>query len=241
MSRLDPSVEVFDRDADERHAYGYTDTARLSCRFATQRSTDAILETGLFCGRSVLDLACGDGFYTLRFWDAGRPASLVACDAAQNAVRLLAGKRGPRPIQCAACDAHQLPFRGDGFDVAVIQSVLHHDVDPADMIREALRVAPRIVIHEPNGYSPGLKIIEKTSRYHIEHGERSYTAGTIRRWVSQAGAQPVYEKWAGFVPMFCPDWLARTTKVVEPALEAVPFLNRLGCSLYLLVAERIEA
>ena len=46
---------------------------RLSSRLATQRSTEAILACGRFTGRSVLDIGCGDGFYSNRFWDAAAP------------------------------------------------------------------------------------------------------------------------------------------------------------------------
>ena len=64
---------------------------------ATQRSMDAITETAEFTGRSVLDLGCGDGFYTARIWDIGRPRGLVALDAALAAVRVAASKLGERP------------------------------------------------------------------------------------------------------------------------------------------------
>jgi 2-polyprenyl-3-methyl-5-hydroxy-6-metoxy-1,4-benzoquinol methylase len=60
------SVEVFNRDASANASYGYTTGLRLSSRMATQRSIEATTHTAEFTGRSVLDLGCGDGFYTAR-------------------------------------------------------------------------------------------------------------------------------------------------------------------------------
>ncbi len=80
------NVDVFDKDASGNAGYLYTHTDRLSCRLATGRTTDIILEIGEMQGRSVLDVACGDGFYTIKFWDRGRPKQLVAADAAASAV-----------------------------------------------------------------------------------------------------------------------------------------------------------
>jgi len=34
-------------------------------------------------GRSVLDVACGDGFYVLRFWERGKPLKMVGVDLAE--------------------------------------------------------------------------------------------------------------------------------------------------------------
>jgi hypothetical protein len=48
----------------------------------------------------------------------------------------------------------------------------------------------------------------------------------------------VDQRFAGFVPMFCPDWLARFMKSVEPIIERIPVLNALGCAVYVLIAER---
>jgi len=235
------NIDVFNRDVGDNAGYLYTNTTRLSCKLATRRTTEIILETGEIDGRSVLDLACGDAYYTTRFWDNGRPARLVAADAAVTAVQVAARNGDSRPIRFLAGDAHRLPFANDSFDVVLLQSVLHHDDNPLHMIQEALRVAPRIIIHEPNGGNPGLKVIEKTSRYHIEHNEKSYSARQMKHWIETAGASVVYQRTAGFVPMFCPDWMAKTMKLVEPVVERMPLLGSLACAVYVMVGARDSA
>jgi len=183
-------------------------------------------------------VGCGDGFYTIGYWDRGQPRALTGVDAAAAAVRVAREKSETRTIRFEVADVHALPFPNNSFDLALIQSTLHHDNDPASIIREAFRVAPVIVIHEPNGNNPGLKVIEKVSRYHREHGEKSYSSRQIVRWVEEAGGEVQWRRYAGFVPMFCPDWLARAMKTVEPLLESVPGLRALGCAVLVLVAKR---
>jgi ubiquinone/menaquinone biosynthesis C-methylase UbiE len=232
------NVDVFNRDAAANAGYGYTTGERLSSRMATQRSMDAVTGTAEFTGRLVLDLGCGDGFYTARIWDIGRPRGLVALDAAEAAVRVAASKLGGRPVRYLAADGHRLPFRDDTFDVVLLQSILHHDDTPEDMVKEALRVAPRMVVHEPNGNNLGLKVIERVSKYHVEHGEKSYTPRQVGKWVSAAGGTVVSCRFAGFVPMFCPDVMARLTKFLEPLVEHLPLVNALGCAVYVMVVKR---
>lgn len=232
------SVEVFNRDASANASYGYTTGLRLSSRMATQRSIEATTHTAEFTGRSVLDLGCGDGFYTARIWDVARPRTLVALDAALAAVRVAASKLGERPVRFLAADGHRLPFRDGAFDVVLLQSILHHADAPELMVREALRVASRVVVHEPNGNNPGLKVIERVSKYHLEHRERSYTPRRVGRWFSDAGGAVVSCRFAGFVPMFCPDFLARLMKRLEPLVERLPVVNALGCAVYVMVAEK---
>ncbi len=45
-------------------------------------------------------------------------------------------------------DGRTIPFADDSFDVALLITVLHHTPDPAHLIREARRVARRIIIVE---------------------------------------------------------------------------------------------
>lgn len=100
------------------------------------------------------------------------------------------------------------------------------------------RLATEVIIHEPNGNNLGLKIIEKASPYHREHAEKSYFPGQIKRWIEKAGGRVTRCRFAGFVPMFCPTWLARVTKAIEPLVETVPLLNSLGCTVFVVVGER---
>ncbi len=232
------NVDVFDRDAATNKGYCYTKSGRLSCRLATQRSMDAILATERLRNRSVVDIGCGDGFYTIRFWDKAQPKSMIGLDPAGHAIAVANTNKGNRPVQFLVGDAHQLPFPDNSFDVALVQSILHHDDDPKNVIREAFRVAPEIVIHEPNGNNLGLKVIEKISRYHREHNEKSYTSSQLRRWIEESGGLIAYQRFAGFVPMFCPSVVARTMKTMEPIVEALPLVKEFGCAVTVIVARR---
>ncbi len=233
-----PRVDVFDQDVLNHGGYVYTTSMRLSSRLATQRTADLILQTGCFENRRILDMGCGDGHFTLHFWDAGKPHSMVGVDAAEQAIKSANNNKGKRPICFLIGDAHHLPWSDNSFDLVLIQSILHHDQDPRDMIREAFRLAPTILIHEPNGNNLGLKVIEKISPYHRAHGEKSYNSFQFHKWIRESGGQVTSHTFAGFVPMFCPDWAAKFTKKVEPVIEHTPLLRDLACSVVVLVAER---
>jgi ubiquinone/menaquinone biosynthesis C-methylase UbiE len=227
-----PGIDPFNSDAAGGEGYIYTTTKQLSSRLATARQQDLILEMGRFEGRSVVDIGCGDGFYTIGYWDRGRPRSLAGVDAAPNAIEVANRNRGARPLDFKVGDFHELSYPDSSFEIAILQGVLHHDDDPLRTIKEALRVAADVVVLEPNGLSPGAKVIEKVSAYHREHHERSYSRGRLRSWFEQAGGKVVAERYGIFVPMFCPDWMARPMKALEPAVEATPGLRMLGCSAY---------
>ena len=239
--QYDSSVEAFNRDAVNRGSYAYTDNSRLSSRMATQTTRELVARVGKFTGQSVLDVGCGDGYYTIGYWDAVGPASMVGIDAAESAVDVANASRRERPIRFHSGDAHQLPYPDGSFDVALLQSILHHDSDPGRTVREAFRVAERVLIHEPNGYNLGLKVIERVSPYHREHKEKSYTLARITRWIEEAGGEVEHVEYAGFVPMFSPDWLARGMKAVEPLVEYIPGVNRLACAVYVVLSRRLHA
>jgi SAM-dependent methyltransferase len=237
---LDSSVETFNRDALNRGSYAYTDNRRLSSRMATRTSKELVMRIGKLAGRSVLDIGCGDGSFSIEYWDAVGPASLMGIDAAESAIDVANTNRGERPIRFQSGDAHRLPFPDGSFDLALLQSILHHDNDPGRTLREAFRVADRVMIHEPNGYNLGLKVIERVSPYHREHGERSYTLARVRRWIAEAGGRVEHAEFAGFVPMFCPDCIARGMKAVEPLVEVIPGVNRLACAVYVVLSRRLH-
>lgn len=234
-------ARVFDADVDDHGGYRYSSDAPLSSRLATQRMVDACLEIADFHGRRVLDVGCGDGVFTFQMYDRAAPESVVAVDLAERALASARSRVGQRRIVFAPGNATSLDFPDDSFDLAWFLGVLHHVSDPARSLREALRVARQVVVLEPNGYSPILKLLEKYSRYHVEHHEKSYTQAQLARWVRDAGGEVTAQKFVGLVPMFCPAWMARGLRLVQPVLEAMPLLRRFGCAQTVFVAQRVEA
>ena len=109
------NVDVFDRDAETNKGYFDTKSVQLSCRLAIQRSPEAILATERRCNRCIVDVGCGDGFYTIRFWDTAQPKSMVGLDPAGHAIAVGNTNKENRPVKFLVGDAHQLPFSDNWF------------------------------------------------------------------------------------------------------------------------------
>ncbi len=45
-------------------------------------------------------------------------------------------------------DGKHLPFKNNDFDVCLLRSVLHHSSDPEVVLKEAVRVSKKLIIHE---------------------------------------------------------------------------------------------
>ncbi len=89
-------------------------------------------------GEAVLDLACGEGFFTREFAKAG--ANVLGVDAGAGLIEI-AKKKSPREILYRVADARSLPFLNDGaFDAVVIILALQNIDDIAPVFREARRV-----------------------------------------------------------------------------------------------------
>lgn len=236
-----PSVNAFNRDVKENQGYRYTTNPSLSSVLANRRLTDAALAITEFRGKKVLDIGCGDGTYTLELLERGQAASVHGIDLAEEAVKIAREKAGNRPATFGVQDMETLPYDADQFDIAQLRGVLHHMDHPEAALREALRVARTVVVIEPNGYSLILKILERFSRYHIEHGERSFAPRLLRQWTGRNGGRILSRTYAGLVPFFCPDAMARFLKKIEPFVERIPLFNSLGCAVYVFAATRRDS
>jgi ubiquinone/menaquinone biosynthesis C-methylase UbiE len=228
----------FDKDVAGNEGYLYTTNSSMSSKIANKRQSEAILASADFRGQRVIDIGCGDGTFTIELFDRAGPSSIYAFDPASKAIEAARRKTGDRAIEFAVNSAYEIPVEDQSFDVAHLRGVLHHMDHPDVAIREALRVAKTIVVLEPNGYNVGLKVIEKLSKYHREHGEKSYPPARIEQWVRQHGGVVNSHDWVCLVPYFCPDWFARTMKVIEPIVEFIPVVDRLGCGTFVMAATR---
>jgi ubiquinone/menaquinone biosynthesis C-methylase UbiE len=226
------TVRAFDSDVDSHAGYVYTTSKQLSCRLAIARWVETVNAMVEMKDRRVLDLGCGDGYFSRLYHDRERPAGMVGIDPSANAIAAAIDKRGERQIEYKVGDGHALPYADREFDLVLVQAVLHHDNNAGDIVREACRLGREVVILEPNGYNPGLKILEKISPYHRQHKEKSYFPRTIDSWLERAGARIVDRRYSNFVPMFAPDLVARACRRVEPLVEGVPLVRNLGCAIY---------
>ena len=230
------NIHKFGEDIENFGGYVYTGNI-YSSKLAHERNTTAILESIDFAGKKVIDAGCGDGTYTQMLITRGQAKEVLAFDPCEQALEFAKKNNNVQNninYKVANTDNFALDNE-EKYDITLFRGMLHHIQYPDNAIAKALEWSNTIVILEPNGYSPILKIIEKFSKYHREHGERSYSFAKINNWIKKAGGKVIYHKRAGLVPCFCPDWLAKSLKFIEPFFEKIPFLNVLYCAVDVIV------
>ena len=226
------NVAKFNEDVAENEGYLYTRTSKLSCRLANQRQSRLITDMIDISGKRVIDVGCGDGTYTLDLLKCNT-SYILGVDAAETAIESANVKaEGVDGISFQVASVYDLQDLGEKFDVAIVRGVLHHLYNAKEAVANISKIASQAVIVEPNGYNPILKVIEKTSRYHIEHEEKSYSPHLLNTWIRQCGGSVVKSTYGGLVPMFCPDLMARLLKKIEPIVEAIPLFRCISCAVY---------
>lgn len=235
-------VAPFDRDVEHGGAYQYTDGTRLSARIANERYTAMILSFADFNDARVVDVGSGDGAYTVELARHSGARSVLGIEPSEKAALRAAETYGDWAPRVAFRHASSADLLAEDleFDIAVYRGVLHHVGDPREEIARAARLAPISIVLEPNGLNLLMKLVEKVSPYHREHGERSFTPRLMRRWFEQAGARLERFRFFGLVPYFCPDTVARLGKGLEPVVESVPGLRALACGQYVCAFARVQ-
>jgi SAM-dependent methyltransferase len=230
---LERNVSVFNRDVEQRGGYVYTTVDSWSARIATARQTDAlvrVLEERFPRDVRIADIGCGDGTYTIALAERFRPKAIRGIDPAGTAIDA-ARRRLPSEFAQGVSfetgniyDVEALPG-----EIAVVRGVLHHLDRAPEAIARLGNGFASVLILEPNGYNPVLKIIERASRYHREHDEKSYLPFMLDRWFGQNGYHAICRRYVGVVPYFCPELAARLLKRIEPAVEAIPAVKSVAC------------
>jgi SAM-dependent methyltransferase len=100
-------------------------------------------------GRSVLDVACGEGYGAAGLRKAGA-ASVVGVDASSGACEHASRKYG---LDARVGDAAALPLPDGSVDVVVSFETIEHVADPAAFVRECARVLVpegQLIVSTPN-------------------------------------------------------------------------------------------
>ena len=95
-------------------------------------------------GSKILDLGCGSGIVGKKFQDYFK-SQLIGIDIKNNLIEKI-------PFQIF--DGKNIPFPETTFDFVLINYVLHHTSEPVLLLKEAKRVAKKIIVYEdlPEGF-----------------------------------------------------------------------------------------
>jgi len=232
--------EPFNYDVDKNGRYVYTGPqARRSAIVANSRQSE-ILHSLMSEGKyeKILDLGCGDGTFTaefLKFPDV----KIVGMDPADKAIKFASEKYMSEPrISFTSMPAERLIRDGQFFDLVVLRGVLHHCENPKDVINQASRLSNSVLILEPNGLNPIMKIIEKVSPYHRAHSERSFTKASIRSWLLVNEMEIVGFKLGVLVPYFFPTFLVGFMESLEPKVSKIPLVGRVLFGTQVILASK---
>jgi 2-polyprenyl-3-methyl-5-hydroxy-6-metoxy-1,4-benzoquinol methylase len=181
------NVSQYGRDILERGSY--SDTVSLAIRLAGKRINDGLFAACPVEGKRVLDIGSGDGLADLDFLSYGAASvnGYEPCGETVERAKAMAAEKGLADrLSFEKANIYELN-PGERFDVTVPWSLVHH---PPDTRLACLALAPfteRLLIMEPNGLNPVLKVIERVSAYHRAHEEQSLTLRRTRKWPKNAG------------------------------------------------------
>jgi SAM-dependent methyltransferase len=163
---LDANVRYHDLAAahyDSKWGIGYDEVGQAQVTGKLRKALGH--EPGRY--ERALEIGAGTGYVTLNLLRAGLIGEAVATDISPGMLRALecsAGELGER-VETAACEAAELPFGDDFFDLVFGHAVLHHLPDLDAAFREFRRVLrPGGVIAfcgEPSRYGDRIATVPK--------------------------------------------------------------------------------
>ena len=184
-----------------------------------RESLAAARAIGIADTASVLELGCGDGTFAIEV--LGRRYGRVnAMDKSSAAIDRARGRSPFAHVEFRVADvtAHRYAA-GEAWDGAFLIGFLHHVKRHAPAVIERLsRVAPRVVVMEPNGNQPLRKLLEYLPSYR-RAGEESFTFRQLVDLFARAGYRLETAQTINLFPPFTPDALYPLGERVERWIE----------------------
>lgn len=237
--KIKKNIEQFNIDVKEKGGYLYNNES-LANQITVKRVIDTITSFYDFNNKRILEIGCGDGRFTVKLHNFIGGGYILATEPSEEAIKsakILKNSLIIDNIDFVVKNIYDFDIN-EKFDLVFFNGVLHHLPDPNKAIEIASKFADEMIIVEPNGYSPALKVIEKVSKYHREHEEQSFFLFTINKWLSNAGMKIKKYKFIDIIPVFSPDLLTKILKPFVPICENIPIFKRLLCARLVIYAKK---
>jgi ubiquinone/menaquinone biosynthesis C-methylase UbiE len=185
-------------------------------------------------GDKILEIGCGTGLFTRKFYDATR-GDITAIDISED---LLTEARKLLPEANFKVDnAMALSFQDHSFDVVYGSSVLHHlEFDAAlGEIMRVLKPGGRMIFAEPNMYNPQI-LIQKNIPFVKKWLGDSPDETAIVRWrfsglMKKRGFKNVAIFPYDFLHPVVPGFLIGIVNGLGKAVEQIPLLKEIAGSV----------
>lgn len=179
---------------------------------------------GLNENTSVLDVGCGNGFFTHYF--AQKTPHVVGMDLSQYMLGMNSHDKLVRGR------AEELPFDDKSFDLVFCSNLLHHVENPVDVVKEMVRVSKRFVsLSEPNARNPFMYLFSYMKKE--ERGALKFTPDYLESVAHNAGLREIHlSEHGSVVPNKTPGWTIPLFK---------PFNTKIDRGFYtLFVGDRMD-
>ncbi|SRR5258706_185519 len=185
-------------------------------------------------GNKVLEIGCGTGLFTQKFFDATQ-AEITAIDISQDL--LDEAKKNLPQVNFKKDDAMNLSFADETFDVVFGSSILHHlDFEPA--LKEIFRVMKkggRMIFAEPNMLNPQIFVQKNIPFIKKWLGdspdETAIVRWSFRRKMEKQGFTAVKIFPYDFLHPSTPEFLIPLVQGTGKVVEKIPVLNEIAGSV----------
>jgi SAM-dependent methyltransferase len=143
--------------------------------------------------RRVVEIGCGDGSLLLALSELWPDAAFDGFELSPPAIEIARGRGIPRAGRLEAFDGARVPAEDGAYELAVLSHVLEHVPDPAPLLREAARVAQRVLVEVPlEDNRSAARPAKRAEAARIGH-LHALNRGDVRGWIDGAGLKVVGE------------------------------------------------
>jgi SAM-dependent methyltransferase len=131
---------------------------------------------------TLVEIGCGDGSLLA---ELSALAVVDGFELSANAAGFARQRGVARRVD--AFDGEHVPAADDEYDVAVLSHVLEHVPDPLPLLKEASRVAPRVIVEVPLEDNRSARRPDKRRLAEAAGHLHAWNRSDVRRLVSEAG------------------------------------------------------